>query len=198
MASSTHPFLDGLVLGQGLFLPRNRVLVTTAAEVRHRVLEKGRLLGSVRAVTVHTTSLIEQRPVNPVFRQCGINHVVVASATELKAVLFCLEGGRRCGRIVTLITHLVCDRRMYSIIQQGGSRRSVWIVTHRAAGIADRIICMDLYKERLISLMAILTETGDVLLQKVFSFGRAVGIMAVQTSGGYGPVLMFRLVYGVA
>jgi hypothetical protein len=57
---------------------------------------------------------------------------------------------------------------------------------------------MGLRKKRFIGLMAILTETGDVLLQKVFSFGRAVRIVAVQTSGGYGPVFVFRLVYGVA
>jgi hypothetical protein len=198
MASRAHPFLNGIVLGKGLFLPRDCILVTAAAEARHRVLEKGRLLGSVRAVTVHTTSLIEQRPMNPVLRQCRIDHVVVASAAELKAALFCLEGGRRCGRIMTLVAHLVCNRRMYSIIQQGGSCRSVRIVAHRAAGIADRIIRMNLYKERLISLMAILAETGDVLLQKMFAFGRAVGIMAVQASRRNGPVLVFRLVYGVA
>jgi hypothetical protein len=69
MTGSAHPILYGLVLGQCLFLPRDCVLMTTAAEARHRVfLEKCLLFGCVRAMTVHATSFIEQGPMNPVLR----------------------------------------------------------------------------------------------------------------------------------
>jgi hypothetical protein len=45
MAGRAHPFLHGIMLGKGFFLPHDRVLVTTAAEVRHRVpIQEGRLL----------------------------------------------------------------------------------------------------------------------------------------------------------
>ena len=38
MAGRAHPFLYRIMLGKGLFLLHDRVLVTTAAESRHRVL----------------------------------------------------------------------------------------------------------------------------------------------------------------
>jgi hypothetical protein len=45
MAGRAHPFLHGIMLGKGFFLPHDRVLVTTAAEGRHRgAIEEGRLL----------------------------------------------------------------------------------------------------------------------------------------------------------
>ncbi len=70
MAGRAHPFLHGIMLGKGLFLPRDRVLVTTAAEARHRVpFQEGCLLGSVRAMTVQTAPVVDQGPVDTVLRQ---------------------------------------------------------------------------------------------------------------------------------
>lgn len=88
MAGVAHPCLHGIVLGHGLFLPRDRILVTVAAQLRHRGLIQETLpLGSMRAMTVHTPPLIDDRPVDPVHRECRIDHLVVASATEFKSGL---------------------------------------------------------------------------------------------------------------
>jgi hypothetical protein len=69
MAGRAHPLLHGNVMGKGLLLSRDRVLVTTAAKGRHRVpIQQGRLLGSVRVMAVQTAPTVEQGPVDPVLR----------------------------------------------------------------------------------------------------------------------------------
>jgi hypothetical protein len=95
MAGRAHPLLHGNVLGNCLVLLRNRVLVTTAAKARHRgAIQEGRLLRCVRIMTVQTAPAVDQGPVNPVLRQCRIDHIVVASAAELKAGILGLERRR--------------------------------------------------------------------------------------------------------
>ena len=95
MARRAHPILYRGVFGNSLFLSFNRVLVATAAEAFHRVLfQQSGLFGSMRAMTVQTAPTINHRPVNPVLGKGLIDHVVVASATKLKAGFLRLERRR--------------------------------------------------------------------------------------------------------
>ena len=99
---------------------------------------------------------------------------------------------------MTLTAHLVGDRDVDGVIKKGAPHRTVWIMTRGAVGISNRVILMGFQKERLVGLMAVLAETGDVLLEKMEGRGRPMGIVAIQASRGHGLMLAFRLIYGVA
>jgi hypothetical protein len=67
-------------------------------------------------------------------------------------------------------------------------------MAHRATGIGNRIILMGFQEERLVGLMAVLAEAGDVLAEEMGGRSRPMGIVTTQASRGHGLMLAFRLI----
>lgn len=117
-----------LMFGDRAFLARDGVTVTAVADLLLRRPHQLRLRRGMRRVTVQTSDLIDNRPVNAIFVEGLINRLVMTALAQLIADLQGCKRLRRSRFYVTLFAHPAAQRCMHIIVQHRGCARTMWIM----------------------------------------------------------------------
>jgi hypothetical protein len=133
-------------------------------------------------MTIQTSHLIDQGPVNPIFVKYFIHQGAVAPPTKLIPCFLCFKRGRRIRRFMALVTDFVGNRWMHIVKQDSSPIRAMGIMTGSAIRLSHRIIHVLLYEAGLICLMTAGAENHRIVFQEVVCFARAMWFMTVDAS----------------
>lgn len=119
VAGRTDPFLDRLMLGFGLLLPPQGIRVAATADLELGTRKQVVLLRGVGRMTLEASPLARQGPVQAIFSEGLIDHIIMAPLAEQVAGPLKLKGiGRPC-LPVALVAHPFGHRRVHLVIKQG-------------------------------------------------------------------------------
>jgi len=117
-----------LMFGDRALLACDGVTVTAVADLLLRRPQQLRLRRGVWRVTVQTSDLIDDRPVNAILVEGFVNRLVMTALAQLNAYLQGSKWLRRSRFYVTLFAHPVAQRCMHIIVQHRGCARTMWIM----------------------------------------------------------------------
>ena len=181
MTGTAFAILDGLVLGQGAFLPGHGIAVAGVANLFQRRFHQFRFARGMGRVAVQATDLVDHRPMNPILVEGIVHHVVMAALAEFEAVLERCK--RRCrGRLLmTLLAHPLTERFMNIVIQHGLGIGTVRVMTGGTIGLFHRIIDMLDFEGLFAGIVALQAEFRGFGLQQAGVVGRSMGAVTGQT-----------------
>lgn len=182
MANSAHPVLDRLMLCYRLLLALDRVLMARAAKLDRRSLQESPLRRRVGAMAVQTSILSHDRPMEPVFGEHLVDHIVVAAPAQFKT--FFLKGKRfwRRRAFMTEIACFVHKGRMGRLVDKSRPVRAVDVMAEGAFAVSHGIVRMLLDEEGFIGLVAALAQLWNVAFQEKSGLGGCMRIVAVDAS----------------
>lgn len=145
----------------------------------------------VRSVAVYAAFVVEHGPMHRRFIESINHHVVMATLAELEADLLESERRRRRRLGVTLATCPLADRLVNIVEQQARSVRTVRIVARGAAGFLHGVVFVYLPERCIVCLVAIETQRGLRVHEKLDALFRCVGIVAIHAAIRHGVVFEF-------
>lgn len=119
MAGAALTVGDGLMLGLAALLAGNSVCMAAAAHVEHGAGHQIGFRRGVGGMTVDAAFFVGQGPVQTVFVEGVVEHLVVAALAELISRFQGSEGGRRGGIFVALLAHPLLQGLVHVVVENG-------------------------------------------------------------------------------
>jgi len=176
----TQAFIFGIFFRP--LLQFNSVGMALPADFYLGVIEQFFAFRSVGIMAVQASGFIGHRPVHATLAESFIDHILVAVATQPRALLFGLKGIGGTGTRVALGTFFFGNRCMHIIIENAPFVGTVGAVAGVAVAVVDLVIQVAFSKGRAIGFMAFGAQGGHLIFQQVIRPGRGVRIVAVQTA----------------
>lgn len=193
MALGAAPFDNRFVPGNVFLLTSHRVVMALVAELCRRFAQQPLDFGGMRVMAGKTTLPAQQRPVHSILVKGPVDHVIVATTAEPDSIALDLKRCSRRSIHVALVAHAFGNRRMHVLVQQSRAVRSMRIVATGTESLADRVIHMFFYEQRLVALMAAQAEQIDFALQQIRSLIRSMGLVTGEAAAFHRrmPILDF-------